>query len=113
SKLLFRTSSGLLLETVILRIATGRTSLCISSQVGCAARCTFCATGQMGMVKNLAYDEMLDQVIQANRHLRGEGRSVRNVVFMGMGEPFHNEAEVFRALRILQSPRGMNLSPRK
>jgi 23S rRNA (adenine2503-C2)-methyltransferase len=113
SKLLFRTCGGLLLETVILRIASGRTSLCISSQVGCAARCTFCATGKMGLVKNLACDEMLDQVIQANQFLREEGRSVRNVVFMGMGEPFHNEAEVFRALRIMQSHAGMNLSPGK
>lgn len=113
SKLLFQTSRGLLLETVILRIASGRTSLCISSQVGCAAHCTFCATGQMGLVKNLGYDEILDQVIQANQLLREEGRSVRNVVFMGMGEPLHNEAEVFRSLRILQSPGSMNMSPGK
>lgn len=113
SKLLFRTGAGLLLEAVILRIASGRTSVCVSSQVGCAARCAFCATGQMGLVKNLTYAEILDQVIQANQHLRGEGRSVRNVVFMGMGEPLHNEEEVFRAVRNLQSPGGMNLSPGK
>lgn len=113
SKLLFRTASGLLLETVILRIASGRTSVCVSSQVGCAARCAFCATGQMSVVRNLTFDEILDQVIQANQHLRTEGRSIRNVVFMGMGEPLHNEAEVFRALRILLSPAGMNLSPSK
>jgi 23S rRNA (adenine2503-C2)-methyltransferase len=113
SKLLFCTSSGLMLETIILRIASGRTSVCISSQVGCAAGCTFCATGQMGTAKNLAYDEILDQVIQASHQLRGEGRSVRNVVFMGMGEPLHNEAAVHRALRVLQSPQFMNLSPGK
>jgi 23S rRNA (adenine2503-C2)-methyltransferase len=104
SKVIFRTARGYLLESVILRIASGRTALCISSQVGCAARCEFCATGHMGMAVNLSRDEILDQVIQANRLLRTESRSLRNVVFMGMGEPFHNEAEVYRALEVLLSP---------
>jgi 23S rRNA (adenine2503-C2)-methyltransferase len=110
SKLLFRTARGHLLETVILRIASGRTSLCVSSQIGCAARCGFCATGQMGAVINLTRDEILDQVIQANRLLHAEGRSLRNVVFMGMGEPFHNETEVYQAVDVLLSPRCFNLS---
>ena len=110
SKLLFRTARGHLLETVILRIASGRTSLCVSSQIGCAARCGFCATGQMGMVVNLTRDQILDQVIQANQLLRDEGRSVRNVVFMGMGEPFHNETEVYEAVEVLLSPRCFALS---
>jgi 23S rRNA (adenine2503-C2)-methyltransferase len=74
SKLLFRTTSDQLIETVILRIASGRTSLCVSSQVGCAVRCRFCATGQMGWALNLSRDEILDQVIQANGQLRAEGR---------------------------------------
>ncbi len=111
SKLLFRTARGHLIESVILRIASGRTSLCVSSQVGCAVRCGFCATGQMGIAVNLTRDELLDQVVQANRVLGPEGRSVRNVVFMGMGEPFHNEAEVYRALEVLLSPRCFDLSP--
>ena len=111
SKLLFRTSSGQLIETVILRIASGRTSLCVSSQVGCAVRCRFCATGQMGMAVNLSRDEILDQVIQANRQLRAEGRSIRNVVFMGMGEPLLNETEVYQALDVLLSPQCFDLSP--
>jgi Predicted Fe-S-cluster redox enzyme len=59
------------------------------------------ATGQMGMALNLTRDEILDQVIQANRELRAEGRSIRNVVFMGMGEPLLNEAEVYQALDVL------------
>ncbi len=111
SKLIFRTARGDLSESVILRIASGRTSLCVSSQVGCAARCVFCATGHMGFIQDLSRDEILDQVIQANLLLRPEGRGVRNVVFMGMGEPFHNEAEVYRALEVLLSPSGFDLSP--
>jgi 23S rRNA (adenine2503-C2)-methyltransferase len=111
TKLIFRTARGQLIESVILRIASGRTSLCVSSQVGCAARCGFCATGYMGVAINLSRAEILDQVIQANQLVRPEGRSIRNVVFMGMGEPLHNEAEVFEALEILLSPRCFDLSP--
>ena len=112
SKLIFRTANGHLLEAVILRINSGRTSLCVSSQVGCAVRCTFCATGQMGVAINLTHDEILDQVIQANQLLRPEGRSVRNVVFMGMGEPFHNEAEVYKAAAdVLPAPRNALICP--
>jgi 23S rRNA (adenine2503-C2)-methyltransferase len=111
SKLIFRTGGGHLIESVILRINSGRTSLCVSSQVGCAAKCGFCATGQMGIAVDLSRDEILDQIIQANQILRAEGRSIRNVVFMGMGEPFHNEAEVARALDAILSPRCFGLSP--
>ena len=111
SKLLFCTASDHLIESVILRIASGRTTLCVSSQVGCAVRCRFCATGQMGIALNLTRDEILDQVVQANHVLRGEGRSIRNVVFMGMGEPLLNEAEVYQTLDVLLSPQCFDLSP--
>lgn len=111
SKLIFRTARGSLIESVILRITSGRTSLCVSSQVGCAVQCGFCATGRMGLSRNLSRDEILDQVVQANKLLRTESRSVRNVVFMGMGEPFHNEAEVYQALEVLLSPKCFDLSP--
>ncbi len=110
SKLIFRTQRGHLLESVILRIASGRTSLCISSQVGCAAHCAFCATGHMGLAVNLSCAEILDQVIQANQLLRPEGRSVRNVVFMGRGEPLHNETEVHEALKVLIAPEYFDLA---
>ncbi|MBC8207492.1 MAG: 23S rRNA (adenine(2503)-C(2))-methyltransferase RlmN [Kiritimatiellales bacterium] len=120
SKLVFRTKSVLSevegqtdqhrVEAVILRIASGRTSLCISSQVGCAADCQFCATGAMGFVRNLTSDEMLDQVLLAKRLLREEGRTLRNVVVMGMGEPLHNEENLFQCLEILRDPRFFNLS---
>ncbi|MEI7850372.1 MAG: 23S rRNA (adenine(2503)-C(2))-methyltransferase RlmN [Kiritimatiellales bacterium] len=97
-------------EAVILRIASGRTSLCISSQVGCAADCTFCATGKLGFVRNLTAAEMLDQVLLAKRLLREEGRTLRNVVVMGMGEPLRNEENLFQCLEILRDPRFFNLS---
>jgi 23S rRNA (adenine2503-C2)-methyltransferase len=112
TKLIFRTRQGLLLESVILRINTGRTALCVSSQVGCAARCAFCASGTMGLARNLSAAEILDQVIQANQLLRRESRWLRNVVFMGMGEPFHNEENVHEAIDVLRSPRCFNLSER-
>jgi 23S rRNA (adenine2503-C2)-methyltransferase len=67
----------------------------------------------MGLAVNLTHDEILDQVSQANRVLRAEGRSVRNVVFMGMGEPFHNETAVYCALEVLLSPQSFGLSPRR
>jgi 23S rRNA (adenine2503-C2)-methyltransferase len=113
SKLIYRTAQGLQLESVILRIATGRTTLCISTQVGCAAHCAFCATGAMGIAHNLSSSEILDEVIQANQLLRAEERSVRNVVFMGMGEPFHNEEALYEAIEVLCSPRCFNLAPRR
>ncbi len=96
---------GAKIEAVILRISSGRTSLCISSQVGCAANCEFCATGAMGFVRNLSVAEILEQVVLARRLLREEGRDLRNVVFMGMGEPLHNEENLMEALDRLRDPR--------
>jgi 23S rRNA (adenine2503-C2)-methyltransferase len=103
SKLVLRTAAGYMIETVIMRMGTGRVSLCVSSQVGCAAACTFCATGQMGVAKSLTSAEMLDQVVIANERLRLEGIQARNIVFMGMGEPFHNEATVYETITALLS----------
>jgi 23S rRNA (adenine2503-C2)-methyltransferase len=104
TKLLFRTRRGMLIESVILRIATGRTTLCVSSQVGCAAACDFCATGKMGIAQNLSPAEILDQVVQARQALAAEGRTLRNLVFMGMGEPFHNEENLYATLEALAAP---------
>jgi 23S rRNA (adenine2503-C2)-methyltransferase len=104
SKLLFRTSAGMLIESVILRIATGRTTLCVSSQVGCAAACDFCATGKMGIARNLTPAEILDQLVQARQIVVAEGRTIRNLVFMGMGEPLHNEENLYATLDALTAP---------
>ena len=103
TKLIFATPSGMLIESVILRIDTGRTTLCISSQVGCGAACDFCATGKMGVAIDLSASEILDQVLRAGQQLGQEERKLRNIVFMGMGEPFHNEEHVFTAVELLLS----------
>ena len=99
-------------RVVILRIATGRTVLCVSSQVGCAVRCTFCATGTMGIAHSLTPSKILDQVIQVNQLLQAEGRTLGNVVFMSMGEPLHNEDSLYQVLEVMTSTRCLNLSPR-
>ncbi|MDH3584194.1 MAG: 23S rRNA (adenine(2503)-C(2))-methyltransferase RlmN, partial [Phycisphaerae bacterium] len=79
-KLLWRTEQGDRFESVILRIASGRCSLCVSSQAGCAAGCVFCATGGLGLQRNLSSDQILDQVAGAARLLQGEDRRIRNLV---------------------------------
>jgi 23S rRNA (adenine2503-C2)-methyltransferase len=111
TKLVLRTQAGYLVESVVMRTGTGRVSLCVSSQVGCAAACGFCATGQMGLAKNLSAAEILDQVTLAGERLRPEGRRVRNIVFMGMGEPLHNEAAVYEALAALLSAQLFHHTP--
>ncbi|MEZ6184321.1 MAG: 23S rRNA (adenine(2503)-C(2))-methyltransferase RlmN [Planctomycetota bacterium] len=111
TKLVLETAAGHLIEAMILRIQSGRTTLCVSSQAGCAARCGFCATGAAGLAGNLDAAEILDQLTLANRALRDEERRVRNVVFMGMGEPLHNQDAVEAALEELTSPGGFALQP--
>ncbi|MBT3192633.1 MAG: 23S rRNA (adenine(2503)-C(2))-methyltransferase RlmN [Verrucomicrobia bacterium] len=110
TKLGFHTHDGLLIESVILRVKSGRTALCVSSQVGCACKCGFCATGALGFIRNLTRDEMLDQVAQANRLLQKEECTVRNIVFMGMGEPLLNTEPLFQALELLSAPAGFDYS---
>jgi 23S rRNA (adenine2503-C2)-methyltransferase len=112
SKLIFVTPKKERIEAVILRIGSGRTSLCISSQIGCGADCGFCATGRMGLSRNLTTAELLDQVVLSRRLLGDEGRHLRNVVMMGMGEPFHNETAVCEAMEVLRDPRCFYFSER-
>lgn len=110
SKLLFETDDGKAIETVILRAKTGRTTLCVSSQTACAVGCVFCATGRLKGLRNLSKEEILDQVMQAGEILRGEKRMPRNVVFMGMGEPMHNEEVLHEVLRELGTQGAFHLS---
>jgi 23S rRNA (adenine2503-C2)-methyltransferase len=111
TKMVLRTAAGYLIEAVLLRTGTGRVALCLSSQVGCAAACRFCATGQMGVAKNLSAAEILDQVVLAGERMQAEGRRVRNVVFMGMGEPLHNEETLYQAIAALLAPDLFHYSP--
>ncbi|EDY80955.1 radical SAM enzyme, Cfr family [Verrucomicrobiia bacterium DG1235] len=113
TKLLFETPDGKKIETVILRIATGRTSICVSSQVGCTEKCRFCATGELGFFRNLKSEEILDQVVQAGRILASEDRSLRNIVFMGMGEPLRNYDNLVAAMDQLLSEHVFKFVPKR
>jgi 23S rRNA (adenine2503-C2)-methyltransferase len=113
SKLLFETKDGKRIETVILRIASGRTSICVSSQVGCTEKCRFCATGELGFMRNLKYEEIIDQVVQAGRILAGEDRSLRNIVFMGMGEPLRNYDNLEKAIELLTSGQAFHFAAKR
>lgn len=113
TKLVFSTSSGERLESVLLRIATGRTCLCLSIQSRCPVACRFCASGTLGKVKSLTVEEVLDQVIGARQLLRGEGRELRNLVFMGMGEPLLEEGLLHESLRRLTDQAGFAFSEKQ
>lgn len=111
------------IETVLMRF-TGRVTACVSSQVGCAMGCVFCATGQMGYTRHLTPGEIVAQVVHVARVLRHEapagaatrqtrhvlGTRLRNVVLMGMGEPLHNYDAVMQAVDILRDPHGPSLA---
>lgn len=106
-KLLFRTADGLAIETVLIPLhKQGAVSLCLSSQVGCAMGCVFCATSRMTRRRNLETWEILDQFLQARAIARGQGRRVTGAVFMGMGEPFLNYDRVLAAAEQLRCPYG-------
>ncbi len=89
-----------------------RVTLCISTQFGCAMGCVFCASGQAGLVRGLTAAEIVAQVLIARRYLEPD-EILRNLVFMGMGEPLHHYDETARALRLLTHPEGGGMSPRR
>jgi 23S rRNA (adenine2503-C2)-methyltransferase len=90
-----------------------RTTLCLSSQVGCAMGCTFCATGLMGIKRNLTAGEIAGQVVtMLNAHGHGPDEAV-NLVFMGMGEPLHNLDNLMEAFALITDPTGLGISPRR
>lgn len=111
-KTLFRLHDGKAIEAVLMRYNRRRT-LCISTQVGCAMGCVFCATGQMGFKRHLSSGEIVAQVMFYARLLRNEGLSVTNVVVMGMGEPFHNYDNTMAAIDRLNDPDGYNFGARR
>jgi len=117
TKLLLRMSDGTLIETVLMQYPEPgerhpRSTVCVSTQAGCAMGCVFCATGQMGFERNLSAGEIVSQVIHVARLLKANGEHVTNVVFMGMGEPLANYAETIRAVRLLTDPRAFGLGQR-
>ena len=90
-----------------------RVTLCISSQVGCAMGCSFCATGSMGLERNLSAGEIVGQVLATMAGIGPDAPNKLSLVFMGMGEPLHNLVEVSQAIAILCHARGLGLSPRR
>lgn len=111
-KTLFTTRDGHPVEAVLMQVA-GRATVCVSTQVGCAVGCAFCASGRLGLRRDLTAEEMVDQVLHFARLLQGEGSGrVTNVVFMGMGEPFHVYEETLRACRLLNDEAGFGLAAR-
>jgi 23S rRNA (adenine2503-C2)-methyltransferase len=114
-KLLLRLPDGATIETVLMRQRTARgrrNTLCISSQVGCAVGCPFCATGQAGWFRNLSPGEIVEQVLMWARRLAAQGESVQNIVYMGMGEPLGNYDAVWRSIRTLHDARCFGLGAR-
>lgn len=114
-KRLFKLPDGETIETVLMSYGDKgpRNTLCVSSQVGCAMGCVFCATGQMGFRRHLTAGEIVAQVLVFEKELRQTGGRLTNLVFMGMGEPLHNYDAVLEAVRRLGQPDGFNFGMRR
>jgi 23S rRNA (adenine2503-C2)-methyltransferase len=115
-KFLFRLNDESLIETVLIPASpalygsrSDRRTICISTQVGCAYGCKFCASGLDGFSRNLKPNEIVDQIIAVER---GSGEKIDNIVFMGMGEPLANLENVMRAIRIINAPWGLGIGAR-
>jgi 23S rRNA (adenine2503-C2)-methyltransferase len=115
-KFLFRLSDGNLIESVLIPASlalygsrSDRRTICISTQVGCAYGCKFCASGLEGFSRNLQPNEIVDQIIAIERE---SGEKIDNIVFMGMGEPLANFDNLLRAIRIINAPWGLGIGAR-
>ncbi len=111
-KTLFHLPDKQAVEAVLMGYHKRRT-LCISTQAGCAMGCVFCATGQMGFRRNLSGGEIVEQVMYYARILGAKDEQVTNIVFMGMGEPFHNYDATMSAIDLLNQPDGYNFGARR
>ena len=122
-KVLFSLPDGTTVESALMLYAPGagkpRTTVCLSTQVGCAIGCAFCATGQQGFVRSLTAGEIVDQCLYWERYLndnpQGRGADtdhITNIVFMGMGEPFMNYNAVLQAIETINSPEGLGIGAR-
>ena len=106
-KWLWRLADGRQVETVLMHYAD-RSTVCVSSQAGCAMGCGFCATGQAGFDRHLTAGEIVEQVVRAGRRARDDGRRLSNVVFMGMGEPLANYDPTWAAIERLHTDVGLS-----
>jgi 23S rRNA (adenine2503-C2)-methyltransferase len=111
-KTLYRTGDDQVLETVLM-LYRNRATVCVSCQVGCAVGCAFCATGLMGLARNLGAGEMVAQVVGAAREARLRGRELTNIVMMGMGEPLQNYPETMKFISIVHDSNGLDIGARR
>lgn len=111
-KFLWELDDGKLVESVLI-IAPGRHTVCVSSQVGCPARCAFCASGKKGFFRNLSAREIVAQIYYIDRFLQEKGEKVTHIVYMGMGEPFRNYDEVVKSISLLIHPDFFGFSQRR
>lgn len=115
-KFLFRLNDGNIIESVLMRyeehLGFGRCTVCISSQVGCAQGCKFCASGKHGLIRNLSASEIVDQVIQIQNNMDKTGERVANVVIMGIGEPLANYDNLIRAIHLINHCDGVAIGIR-
>lgn len=105
-KLVVRLADGARVESVLIPMREDRYTLCVSSQVGCAMGCAFCATGTLGLTRSLTAGEIVAQVHAARAHVEARERRLSRLVFMGMGEPLHAYDAVRDAIRVLLDPHG-------
>ncbi len=112
TKGLFRLADGNEVEAVLMEHHGERNTVCISSQAGCAYKCSFCSTGQAGFTRHLRATEIFDQARYFGRVLAEKNRRITNIVFMGMGEPFSNYDPVMGAVALLNDPKGFALGHR-
>ena len=111
-KFLFKLEDGTTIETVLLK-HKDRNTVCLSTQVGCAVKCSFCATGQGGFTRDLFNHEIVNQVYTIHRRLVKKGEGVNNLVYMGMGEPLLNVNNTIKSIRVLSDEKGINISKRR
>lgn len=111
-KALITLSDGVVIEAVKIKNIDGRNTICVSSQVGCALGCAFCATGQAGFKRNLTTEEIVSQALVFGRELKKLDEQIDNIVFMGMGEPFLNWENVSEAIKIFNDKNGLNIASR-
>ena len=111
-KFLWKLACGKLVESVLI-LSEGRRTVCVSSQVGCPARCAFCASGQKGFFRNLECHEIVSQIYFIDQWLAKKGERVSHIVYMGMGEPLRNYEAVTKSIRMLIDPQMLHLSQRR
>jgi 23S rRNA (adenine2503-C2)-methyltransferase len=111
----YRLHDGHMIEAVLIPVPSdNRFTVCVSSQVGCSLTCKFCATGKMKRVRNLDASEIFDQVVLVNEQaMEIYGHPLTNIVYMGMGEPLLAYKSVMESIKMITSPEGLNMSPRR